>query len=334
MTALVTGGGGFLGVHLVRALRARGDDVRVLARGAYPELGALGATTMQGDIRDADAVARATKGVDVVFHAAAKAGGWGDPREFESINVVGTENVIAACRASGVERLVYTSSPSVVHAERDIEGENESLPYATHFTAHYPRTKALAEQLVRQAAEGVRTISLRPHFIWGPGDRHLLPRLVARAEKRRLRQIGPRDVLTDTLYIDNCVDAHLLAADALATRPEIAGSVYFVSDDSPIGVWTMARRMLAAVDAGTVGSPVPAGLAYAIGGLLEWTHAAFGIAREPLLTRFAVSELSHAQWFDISAAKRDLGYAPRVTIDEGLERLGRDGRADASVRSP
>jgi nucleoside-diphosphate-sugar epimerase len=332
--ALVTGGGGFLGIHLVRALRARGDAVSVLARGEYPTLTAMGASTFQGDIRDAGAVARATAGVDVVFHVAAKAGGWGNALEFESINVGGTENVVAACRASRVPALVYTSSPSVVHADRDIEGEDESLPYATHFTAHYPRTKALAEQLVRRAsADGLRTISLRPHFIWGPGDRHLLPRLIARAESGRLRQIGSRDVLTDTIYVDNCVDAHLLAADVLVRNADLSGRTYFVSDDAPIGVWTMARRLLAAVGGGTIGPPVPAGFAYAVGAVLEGAYGALGLAREPFLTRFAVSELSHAQWFDISAAKRDLGYLPGVSIAEGLARLTRDWPLDGPARA-
>jgi len=326
--ALVTGGGGFVGEHLVKALLSRGDSVRLLARGDYPALAALGAETRQGDVRDASAVARATEGIDVVFHVAAKAGGWGSARDFESINVTGTENVIAACRASGTESLVYTSSPSVVHAHRDIEGADESLPYATQFTAHYPRTKALAEQLVRKASSpGLRTMALRPHLIWGPGDRHLLPRLVARANAGRLRQVGSRDVLTDTIYIDSCVDAHLKAAKALHVNAGLSGRVYFVSDDSPVGLWTMAGRMLAAVGARPIGAPIPSGLAYAVGATLEAVHGAFGLAREPLMTRFAASQLSHAQWFDIGAAKRDLAYVPRITIEEGLARLASASRA-------
>jgi nucleoside-diphosphate-sugar epimerase len=146
MKALVTGGGGFLGSNLVKALRARGDEVRVLARGDYPELRALGVETVRGDIVDAAATAKACEGMTVVFHTAAKAGGWGDPKEYEAINITGTDHVIAGAKAAKVPVLVHTSSPSIVHGHADIEGANESIPYAAHFTADYPRTKAISEQ--------------------------------------------------------------------------------------------------------------------------------------------------------------------------------------------
>ncbi|MBE2250481.1 MAG: NAD-dependent epimerase/dehydratase family protein [Myxococcus sp.] len=328
MKAMVTGGGGFLGSNLVRALLARGDAVRVLARGDYPELRAAGAETIRGDITDAAATAAACEGVDVVFHTAAKAGGWGDPKEYEAINVTGTDHVIAGCRAMKVPVLIHTSSPSVVHGTEDIEGATESIPYATHFTAHYPRTKAISEQRALAASDDtLKVIALRPHFIWGPGDRHLLPRLIARAKTGRLRQIGARDPKCDTIYIDNCVHAHLLAAARLREGAPLGGKAYFVSDDAPIGVWTMANRMLACAGQGPVGKPIPAGLAYAVGAMMEGAYWLFGVEKEPLITRFGASELSHAQWFDISAAKRELGYAPKVSLDDGLTRLA------ASLRS-
>lgn len=322
MKALVTGGGGFLGSHLVRALVARGDEVTVLARGDYPELRALGARTVQGNLCDGDAVAQACAGMDVVFHTAAKAGGWGDPREYERINVTGTDNVIAACKAQGVPHLVYTSTPSVVHTGGDILGGDESMPYATRFTADYPRTKAEAERRVRAAAsESLRTVSIRPHFIWGPGDRHLLPRLVERAKAGRMRRVGGGDPLTDTIYVDNCVHAHLLAADRLREGAGISGNAYFVSDGEPVGLWTMANRMLAAAGAGPISGSVPAFVAMGAGALLEAWHGLTGDEREPLMTRFGASQLSHAQWFRIDAARRDLGYAPRIDREEGLRRL-------------
>lgn len=330
MRALVTGGGGFLGSAIVRRLVAQGDKVRVLARGEYPELQQLGVELHRGDVRDAASTAKACAGVDVVFHTAAKAGGWGDPREYEAINIDGTANVIAGCRSAAVRFLVHTSSPSVVHSGADIEGADESIPYGTHFTADYPRTKAVGERLVREAADVTfSTVSLRPHFIWGPGDRHLLPRLLTRARAGKLRQVGTKDVKTDTIYIDNCVDAHLLAAQKLREGAPVGGRAYFISDGDPIGVWTMANRMLAAAGAPKVGKPVPAWLAYGLGATLEAAHKVFRIDREPMMTRFAASELSHVQWFDISAARRDLGYAPRISIDEGMKRLAESCRAEA-----
>jgi len=328
MRALVTGGGGFLGSGLVRRLTERGDEVRSLARGAYPELTALGAEAIQGDLRDADAVARACQGVEVVFHTAAKAASWGDPAEFHAINVQGTRNVIAGCRAAGVRTLVFTSSPSVVHAPHDIEGADESIPYATHFTADYPRTKALSEQEVRAASdERLVTVSLRPHLIWGPGDRHLLPRLAERSRAGKLRQVGYRDAKTDTTYIDNCVDAHLLAAEKLLAGAALGGKAYFISDGDPVGVWTMANRMLAAAGAPPAKSPIPGWLAYAAGAGLEALHTVTRNEREPVMTRFLASELAHAQWFDIGAARRDLGYEPKVSIEAGLRRLAEWARS-------
>ncbi len=322
MKALVTGGGGFLGSNLVKALLARGDTVRTLARGDYPELTKLGVATVKGDITNATQTLAACEGMDVVFHTAAKAGGWGDPKEYEAINVTGTQNVVDGCKGAGVPVLVHTSSPSVVHGEGSIAGANESLPFAEHFLADYPRTKAISEKLARDASdEKLKVVALRPHFIWGPGDRHLLPRLIARASKGRLRRIGSDDPKSDTIYIDNCVHAHLLAADKLRAGAPLGGKTYFVSDDQPIGVWTMAERMLAAAGLGPITKSVPPGMAWAVASTFETTYRLFGVQSEPLITRFAVSELSHAQWFDISAAKKDLGYAPLVSLDEGLTRL-------------
>jgi nucleoside-diphosphate-sugar epimerase len=318
--ALVTGGGGFLGAALATRLRAEGHRVRVLARGDYPSLRARGVETFRGDVRDPEAVARATAGVDVVFHAAALAAGAGPRREFEAINVAGTNHVIAACRATAAA-LVFTSSPSVVATGRDLEGADESLPYPRAYLADYPRTKAAAERLVRAAdADGLPAVALRPHFIWGPGDRHLLPRLLDRQRAGRLKRVGARDPLTDTIYVDNCVDAHLLAADKLLAGAPL-GDAYFVADAEPVGLWTMVDRLLAAAGEGPVRGRVPACLALAAGAWFEAAHRLFRREGEPVMTRFAAAQLSHAEWFDGSAARRDLGYVPRVSRDEGLERL-------------
>ncbi len=217
MIALVTGGGGFLGGAIVRRLRERGDQVHSLSRGHYAELAALGVTQHRGDIADAMAVCRAAAGCDIVFHVAAKAGVGGRYRDYYRTNVTGTANVLAACRHHGITRLVYTSSPSVVFNGRDMAGVDESVPYPSHFEAAYPRTKALAERMVLRANSAtLATVSLRPHLIWGPGDNHLIPRLLTRARAGRLRRIGTESKLIDSVYIDNAADAHLLASDRLA----------------------------------------------------------------------------------------------------------------------
>jgi nucleoside-diphosphate-sugar epimerase len=322
MRALVTGGGGFLGAALVRALRAQGEFVRVQARGDYPELRALGAETVRADVCDRDATARACEGIDVVFHTAALAGGWGRPAEFERVNVGGTQSVIDGCLKAKVQGLIYTSSPSVVFDGKALEGGDESLPYATRFYAHYPRTKALGDQLVRQAnCEALRTVVLRPHFIWGPGDNHLLPRIVQRSKAGRLKRVGAGDPKVDTIYIDNCVDAHLCAAKRVLEKAPVGGKAYFVSDGQPVGVWTMVNQMLDAAGAGPAGATVPAWLAFGLGSVLELGHWLFGIAREPVITRFGALQLSTPEWFDISAARRELGYEPKVSIAEGLARI-------------
>ena len=210
MKALVTGGGGFLGKAIVLKLLERGDEVCSFSRGDYPELRKLGVDVVRGDISDAESVGAAVDGTEVVFHVAAKPGIWGPYEEYHRTNVEGTENIITACRNHGVKRLVYTSSPSVVHSGGDVEGIDESTQYADHFETHYPKTKAIAEQMVLKAdSKELATVALRPHLIWGPGDNNLVPRLIERGRSGRLRRVGKKQHLVDSTYIDNAAEAHL-----------------------------------------------------------------------------------------------------------------------------
>jgi nucleoside-diphosphate-sugar epimerase len=322
MMVLVTGGGGFLGGAIVRMLVERGDAVRSFSRGAYPQLAALGVEQFRGELGDGEAVARAAQGCDLVFHVAAKAGVWGRYRDFYQANVVGTENVLAACRRHGIQRLVYTSSPSVVFDGRDVEGSDESLPYPPRFEAHYPATKARAEQLVLAAnSNELAVTALRPHLIWGPGDNHLVPRIIARGRAGRLRRIGTRPNLVDTVYVDNAARAHLLAADRLFPGSAVAGKCYFISNGEPLPLWEMVNCILAAADLPPVTRSIPPQLAVALGGLCEGVWSLLHLSGEPPMTRFVAHELASAHWFDINAARRDFGYRPEVSIDEGLLRL-------------
>ncbi len=324
MKTLVTGGGGFLGGAIVRRLVERGDTVRSLARGDYPELRALGVETIQGDVADRDAVLRAVEGCDVVFHVAAKAGFWGPREEFFKANVVGTRNVVEACQIRGVGRLVFTSSPSVVHGGGDLEGVNESLPYPDHYDAPYPETKAEAERIVlgKNKAD-FSTVALRPHLIWGPGDNHLIPRIVARAKAGKLRRIGNRTNLVDSTYIDNAATAHLLAADRLAPGSPLAGRAYFLSQGDPWPLWELINGILRAAGVPPVTRSVPSAVARLAGAVFETTHRTFRLSGEPMMTRFLVQQLSTSHWYNIEAARRDLDYKPTISIDEGLRRLGR-----------
>lgn len=334
MRALVTGAGGFLGGAVARHLVGRGVQVRSLQRGSYPQLAALGVEQLRGDLADPAQVRAAVEGCDAVFHVAGRVGIWGTYEDYYRANVLGTQNIIDACRASGVRKLVFTSSPSVVFDGTDMEGVNESCPYPDHYLAYYPQTKAAAEQLV-MAANGpeLATVSLRPHLIWGPGDNHIVPRIVRRARAGRLVRIGNKPCRVDTVYIDNAAEAHLLALDALDIGSKVAGKTYFISNDEPLPLWEVVTRILDAAGVPPVNRSVSETLATVAATVLEGAWRTFSLSGEPPLTRFMAKELSTAHWFDISAAKRDFGYTPRVSIDQGFEHLAAWLRENPSVLS-
>lgn len=322
MKALVTGGGGFLGGALVRRLVGEGATVRTLQRGVYPELGALGVEQITGDIVDSEIVERAVAGCEVVFHVAAKVEMWGPYEPFYRANVIGTDNVLAAMRRQGASRLVFTSSPSVVHGRGNLAGVDESAPYPDRFEAAYPQTKAMAEMAVLAANDrDLATTALRPHLVWGPGDRNLVPQLIARARAGRLRFVGDGSNLVDTTYIDNAVDAHLLAAARLAPGAACAGRAYFISNGEPQPIREVVNGILGAAGLPPESRSVPLRAALAAGFVLEALHRLRPSRNGPAMTRFIARNLATTHWYDISAARRDLGYEPEVSIAEGLERL-------------
>ncbi len=328
MKALVTGGGGFLGGAIVRMLRQRGQAVRSFSRQRYPHLDELQVEQVQGDLADAASVERAIDGCDIVYHVAAKAGVWGRWRDFYSANVAGTENIVNACRKRGVQRLVFTSSPSVVYHGGDLEGVDESIPYPAKLEAHYAHTKALAEQLVLTAnGPNLATVALRPHLIWGPGDPHLIPRLLERARKGKLRRIGRSAKKVDVMYIDNAAHAHVLAGERLQLGSAIAGKAYFLSQGEPVMLWDFINRILATAKLPPVEQSIPYSVAWTIGALCEAAYGLLRLRTEPPMTRFVARQLATSHWFDISAARRDLGYEPLVSTEEGLRRLAASGQS-------
>lgn len=317
---LVTGGGGFLGYAIAKLLSERGDSVTGFSRRFYPELEPFNAEQILGDISDRRAVINACRGKEIVFHTAAKPGVWGDCKEYYRTNVEGTINVIEGCRKHDVSYLIHTSSPSVVFDGNDMEGADESVPYPKVFHAHYPQTKAIAEQHVLKASmSGLKTIILRPHLIWGPRDNHLVPRIIKRA--KRLRIIGNGKNMVDTIYIDNAAYAHVLAADALEKNNALSGKIYFISQGEPVLLWEMVNNILKAGGLPPITRSVNPWVAALIGSFLESSYRLLNIKIEPPMTKFVAKELATSHWFDITAAKRDLGYAPIVSTEEGLKRL-------------
>ncbi len=321
MHALVTGGGGFLGSGIVCALLEGGDDVSIIGRGRYPHLPSP-VKILRGDIRDFDFVNKSLKNVDTIFHTAAIPGIWGPAKDFFSINVQGTENIIKACRNNLVRKLVFTSSPSVVFGHSSLEGVNESTPYPEKYLCEYPRTKAIAEKLVLKANDAhLLTVAIRPHLIWGPGDPHLVPRLLEKARKNKLMKVGEGKNQVDIIYIDNAVSAHLKACEALVPNGNVAGKAYFVSDGEPIVLWEWIDQILNRVGRPNVSRKISYEKALKLGAILERVYGFFRIKNEPPMTRFLASQLATSHYFDISRAKRDFGYQPLVSHEEGMNRL-------------
>jgi len=327
MKILVTGGGGFLGQAICSRLVSRGLNVISYNRGLYPGLAALGVRQVQADLANFEAIAEASAGVDAVFHVGAKAGAWGSFRDYFDANVRGTRNVIAACRLNQVRTLVYTSSPSVTHrATTPVIGLSEAkVPLASGFKAWYPATKRLAEEAVIEAnGPDLLTVALRPRLIWGPGDNQLLPRLVERAKRGRLRFVGDGLNKIDTTYIDNAAQAHLDAFDALHGTPgaRCAGKAYFISNGEPKAISDVVNGLLRAAGAPLVDRLVPFRVAYWLGAAMEAAYTVLPFKGEPMMTRFLAEQLSTPHFYDISAARRDFGYQPRVNFLEGLRQLG------------
>jgi 2-alkyl-3-oxoalkanoate reductase len=326
---LVTGGTGFLGSCLGRALIQKGHTVALLGRDFTPvaDLLVAGAHPVTADLRDRRTVADACAGMDAVYHVGALSAAWGKRGDFHAINAGGTQAVIEGCRRHGVGRLIYVSSPAVVFDGNDQINVTENAPYPHRFTSTYAQTKKLGEDAIAAAAAaGLGTVIIRPKAIFGSGDRALLPRLLAAARQGRLRQFGNGSNRVDLTYVDNVVHALLLSLDS----PRAIGHTYFITNDEHVLLWPAIRRVLEQTGLPSTLRPVPLPIALGVAHLMEMQSALTG--REPLLTRYSVAILARAQTYNIAAAKRDLGYAPLVSVDEGIARtlptLARNQDAD------
>jgi 2-alkyl-3-oxoalkanoate reductase len=336
MRILVTGGGGFLGREVVNQLLACGERVRSFGRAPQPALAARGVEVCAGDLADAEAVARAVAGCDAVIHTAAKAGVWGAWKEYFEPNVLGTQNVLAAMRRHGVSRLIYTSTPSVVFNGEGHAGVDESQPYGHDFPCAYPHTKALAEQAALAAHDGqnLRVVALRPHLIWGAGDPHLVPRILARAGK--LRIVGDGTNRVDLTHVRHAAQAHLLALDALAAPGHpVGGRAYFISDGAPVALWEWINTLLCQLGHPPITHRISLGAAHTTGALLEtlWRALPF-LPGEPPMTRFVAAELAKDHWYSIAAARRDLSFTPATNLSAEMDELVRSLGPPFSSKHP
>lgn len=321
---LLTGGGGFLGRYIAKALVARNFEVVNLSRGKYPYLEDLGVFSYQGDLRNLNDLLHAGQGCSSIIHTAALAGIWGRKKDFLDINYKGTCNVIEAAKKLKIKKLIYTSSPSVAFDGRDIQGLDEMTPYSEKFFCHYPYSKKLAEQEVLAANSlDLQTLALRPHLIWGPNDPHFLPRLLKRSREGRLFRVGDQRNKVDVIYVENAANAHVDALERMQLNPQLGGRAYFLGQDQPVDLWAFIDQLLIAGG----GKPlrpktIPFRLAYGLGMVCEFLYNSIRrFDSDPPMTRFLAMQLSRSHYFSHANAKRDFDYKIRVSTEEGLLRL-------------
>lgn len=319
MKALVTGATGFLGGALTRRLHGMGWQVTATGRNVatLKELEALGVYALQANLEDKKAIIEMCKGQDIVFHSGAIASDWGSAQDFYNSNVLGTQNIISGCKEHQIKRLVHVSTPSIYFrfSPRLNVKENDPLPEIP--VNEYAHTKRLAEDEVDKVfSEGLATVTIRPRAIFGPGDRIILPRLIDRLQRGVLRVIGDGQNLADLSYVENVVDALLLCAESPANT---IGKKYNITNGEPIHLWEMIEKLCQRLDLKFPTQRLPYPVVDTIAGAMEFICHILPGQPEPPLTRYSVAMISLSTTLDITAAKKDLGYQPRVLIDEGFE---------------
>jgi len=320
---LITGVGGFLGRYIVEQLLARGYRVKALCRKQYTDLQARGVEIIRADLRNRESVVAACRSVETVIHAAGVSGLGGPWNYYYQINTLGTRNVIEGCRRYGVSRLVFTSSPSVVFDCKDQCGVDESVPYARRWLCNYAHSKALAEQdvLAANGQDSLLTCALRPHLIWGPRDHSLFPRIVDRARRGWLKQVGDGTNLIDATYVENAAAAHIQAAEALIPGSAAAGKAYFITQGEPVNCWAWINQQLSMAGLPPVQKTISFSTAWKLGTFFEAVYGMFALKGDPPMTRFLAAQMARSHYYSIARAKADFGYHPVISTAEGIRRM-------------
>jgi nucleoside-diphosphate-sugar epimerase len=323
MNILVTGAGGFLGFEIAKMLKLKGHNVYNFSRNHHPKLDTISIKTILGDLRNSSDIEKALEGIEVVFHVAALAGVWGKKIDFFSINYHGTKNLVDACKKLDIKKLIYTSTPSVVFGSNDLKGVDEDTPFPSKYLTHYAHSKSLAEKYVlSNNTDRFQTCALRPHLIWGPGDPHIIPRLVDKAKKNRLKIVGDGKNLVDVIHVKNAAHAHVLAFEKLSQNSSIAGKAFFIGQEEPVCLWDFINKILETKKIKPVRGKISFRFAYVLGAIFEFIYSILKIFKtDPPMTRFVSMQLAHSHYFSQKRAKEELGYSPIISIDEGLKTL-------------
>ena len=331
MKILVTGGGGFLGCHIVELLQQRGYQVRAMGRRDQPVLVSRGVEFIKGDISFLEDVERAVDGVDAVFHAAGRAKMDMDSQAYYNTNVEGTKNVVRSCEKYGVKKLVYTSSPAVVFNGENFSGGDESLPLQPNYHWYYSSTKAIAESYVlSHNSPTLKTVALRPHLMLGNGDPHLIPNILRYARSKSLKIVGSGNNLVDITFVENAAHAHLLAFDALDSG-RACGNAYFIGQERPIKLWEFINKIFEGVGFPKITNHISYRRAYCFGALCELFYKVFRRSKMPPMSRIIAVTLSKDHYFSHERAHKDLGYVPQITIEQGTASLINDLRLQLKI---
>lgn len=317
--AFISGGSGFVGRNLIAALREKGVAVRCLARSASSSqtVREAGAEPVSGDLDDGKALREGVKGCDTVFHTAAIVKDWGDAQEFHRVNVQGTENVLAAARDAGVPCLVHVSTEAVLAGPSPLVNVDESLPRPRQPYGPYSRTKGLAEELVLAANSAtLRTVVVRPRFIWGKGDTSVLPQLVAAVRSGRFRWISGGHYLTSATHVCNVCEALILAAERGR-----GGEIYFATDGAPVEFRKFITALLETQGVTPGRRSLPRGFAFTLAGIVESIWSSLHIKAAPPITRMVVKMMGEEVTLSDSKARQELGYSGQISFEEGIRRM-------------
>ncbi|MEM7734951.1 MAG: NAD-dependent epimerase/dehydratase family protein [Deinococcota bacterium] len=317
MKVVVTGGTGFLGWHLVMRLLRDGHDVTFTGR-QLKASAPLGSCFAKVNLTDKQGLNKVMQAAEWVFHSAALSSPWGDKQDFFEANVMGTQYVVDACLVNNVQRLIHVSTPSLYVNGQDCMMVKEDDPLPKQAINLYAHSKRLAEDIIKRASTKLAVISIRPRAIFGPGDNAIFPRFIAALQAGRLPIIGSGDNVADLSYVDNVVDALLLCAQADSKH---LGKVYNISNGEPVRLWDVIGHLARALALPEPRHKLPYRLVYTLAASLEATHKLFLPHKEPRLTRYGVTVLGKSMTLDIGAAQRDLGYEPKVSMEDGLEQV-------------